>query len=666
MRIWSPRDIAFVAALGAAWFAAGALALHFFPAERGLAAVWPASGIALGALLLRGVRFWPGVALGSAALGAWTGLTPAENLALTSGNVLEAVAGARLALAAAGGPARMSNLRGVLSILGPGVIAGTAAGALVCTLLMTAGGRQTASILALEPWAAWLGNAAGALLVTPVILSWGRKCGQWTVGRRPREAAAFAAIVLLAGAFVFSRMPVAYTANPVPYLLFPLFFWAALRFGIREVAGLLLLVGSVAVVATCNGYGPFSAGTPVENLVSLYLFLAVAVVPTLILSALIAERAAAQESLAKSEREHRLVVENQSELIACVLPDMAVTFASPSLLAFLAGAPESVVGHRLDLPVHEDDRPAMDAAWASLFGPEGRCRSEFRVQGRNGWCWLSWSGQREPDGRAAVIVGRDVTARRLAEEQAKAHLSQLAHASRMSAMGEMATAIAHEVNQPLAAIQTFAEASGRLIRQGDVDIPTLEGALTRIAGEAARAGEVIRRTRRFVRNEPAQAVDIEPEFLVGEVVRIAAADARESDIVLGTRLARGLPHVTVDPIQIQQVLLNLVLNAIEAINAGRCPKREIVVSTARAGSSVEFSVSDSGPGIADADRLFEPFHTTKAEGLGIGLAISRSLVEAHGGRLSGESLAGGGALFRFTLPAASARNVAREADALPH
>jgi PAS domain S-box-containing protein len=648
--------------LGAAWFAAGAVALRFFPIDQGLAAVWPASGIGLGALLLFGWRLWPGIAFGSVALGLWNGLAPAENLALTAGNVIEALVGARLALWAAGGAIRLESLRGMLAVLVLGVAAGTSAGAIVCTLLMKAGGRETATILQLEPWAAWLGNAMGALIVAPVVLSWGRSSGRWTFPQRPAEAAALAAAAVLVGAFVFSHMPISVTANPVPYLLFPLFFWAAIRFGIREVTGLLLLLGAAAVAATCNAVGPFANGTPVENLVSLYLFLAVAAVPTLVLSALMAERTAAQQQLAANERNYRLIVENQSELVLRTRPDGTVAFASPSVLAFLDRDAAGVIGKPLSLPVHDDDRAILASALESLFGAAGECAAELRLQGSQGFRWFSWSGQREPAGEAAVMVGRDVTERRRAEEQAKSHLEQLAHVTRVSSMGEMATAIAHEVNQPLTAIQTFADAGMRLMQAGEANSASVQGALGRISAEAARAGEIIRRTRRFVRNEPAQPVELDINHAVADVARLAGPDAKEAGITLQLELARRPPCVLADPIQIQQVLLNLVRNAIEAINAApNDSRRTIVVTTACSATDVEVSVRDTGAGLAFPDRLFEPFHTTKAAGMGIGLAISRSLVEAHGGALSAESPPGAGAVFRFTLPIAARRCDTHEA-----
>ncbi len=661
------RDATRMLVLGAAWFAAGAAALRFFPIEMGLAAVWPASGIALGALLVYGWRLWPGVAAASAALGLWTGLGPGENLALTAGNVLEGVVGARLALWAAGGEIRMASLRGMLAMLVMGVGAGTSAGAIVCTVLMKAGGRETATILQLEPWAAWLGNAMGALLVAPAVLSWRRSCGQWSFPERAKEAAALATSSVGISALVFSQMPISVSANPIPYLLFPLFFWAAIRFGIREVTGLLLLVGATAVVATCNALGPFVNGTPVENLVSLYLFLAVAAVPTLVLSALMAERTAAQQELAAKERNYRLVVENQSELVLRIAREGDVAFASPSVLAFLARDAADVVGKPLCLPVHEDDRALLASALESLFGAEGRGAVEFRLHGSDGIRWFSWSGRAEPGGQAAVLVGRDVTQRRRAEEQAKSHLEQLAHVTRVSSMGEMATAIAHEVNQPLTAIQTFADAGMRLMQGGDANAASVQGALERISGEAARAGEIIRRTRRFVRNEPGQPVELDINHAVADVARLAGPDAVEAGITLQLDLARKPPCVLADPIQIQQVLLNLLRNAIEAVNAApKDTRRAIVVTTACSATEVEVSVRDSGAGLADPDRLFEPFYTTKAEGLGIGLAISRSLVEAHGGELRAEPAPGSGAVFRFTLPIASHRCAADEAADLHH
>jgi C4-dicarboxylate-specific signal transduction histidine kinase len=222
-------------------------------------------------------------------------------------------------------------------------------------------------------------------------------------------------------------------------------------------------------------------------------------------------------------------------------------------------------------------------------------------------------------------------------------------------MGEMASAIAHEVNQPLTAIANYVYACMRLLRSGAATQEETLEVMQRVASEAERAGEVVRKMRSFVRGEEGQISAVDANFLVAEVLRLAAPEARQSGVELVPALESGLPEVCADSIQIQQVLLNLVRNAVEAIVAGSARERVVRIETARGEAGrVAIRVADTGPGLAPEalERVFEPFYTTKADGIGIGLALSRSIVDAHGGRLWATAAPGGGATFHLSLPIA--------------
>jgi C4-dicarboxylate-specific signal transduction histidine kinase len=266
---------------------------------------------------------------------------------------------------------------------------------------------------------------------------------------------------------------------------------------------------------------------------------------------------------------------------------------------------------------------------------------------------------RTADGKALRQVGtlHDITDRRRAEDEARQMQDRIAHYGRISTMGEMAAGIAHEVNQPLTAIATYAQACQRLIASGNVELEEINAALEQIGTQALRAGEVIRRLRSFVKNREVRREPIEPNRLLDDVQTLAQTDARHHGVRIRIEPAQDAPQVQADAVQIQQVILNLVRNSIDAMQEIAEPQREILLRTqVDAEGDVEFMVADRGPGVDPAAlaELFNPFFSTKPGGTGLGLSISRSIVRAHGGKLWCSANPGGGARFFYTLPAVPA------------
>jgi C4-dicarboxylate-specific signal transduction histidine kinase len=226
--------------------------------------------------------------------------------------------------------------------------------------------------------------------------------------------------------------------------------------------------------------------------------------------------------------------------------------------------------------------------------------------------------------------------------------------SHLATLGEMAGAISHEINQPLTAITNFAVASERLLAAPEPELGEIRDALRQIAGQALRAGEIIRRIRDLVRARETRREPADINGLVREVSALTQSDARLHGVRLSLDLADDLPSAVVDGIQIQQVLLNLIHNAIEALAGDAESGREVIVRSRRpASGEIELAVMDNGPGVdpSIAQRLFDPFYTTKEQGTGLGLAISRTIVEAHRGRLELRPNDPRGACFVLTLPA---------------
>ncbi len=266
--------------------------------------------------------------------------------------------------------------------------------------------------------------------------------------------------------------------------------------------------------------------------------------------------------------------------------------------------------------------------------------------------WLEIRGHPTDEGLA--IFYRDISDQKRSEEELRRAQADLMQTSRLSAMGTMAATLAHELAQPMLAVRTYVEAGRKLLRGvGDPQAREARRSLGLAVNAADRASELLKRLRAFVSRGQVEAETTDLQAIIAEAGVLMLPQAQRAGVEILFRLERRAQWVKADSIQIQQVLVNLIRNAIEAL-AG-ADERRITIATANApGGRVEVTVEDSGPGL-DAlpeGALFAPFHSTKAEGLGVGLSISRTIVEAHGGTIEAGSAAGGGALFRFTLPKA--------------
>ncbi|TWT40472.1 Sensor histidine kinase TmoS [Phycisphaerae bacterium RAS1] len=286
-----------------------------------------------------------------------------------------------------------------------------------------------------------------------------------------------------------------------------------------------------------------------------------------------------------------------------------------------------------------------------LHGRRESCSSEFSCETGEGRSWYELHARRvETKGRPLLVVTHlDITARKQAKENAIRQHAELAHIARVATAGEIMAGVAHELNQPLTAISNYAQGCVTRLRDG-VAAGELTGALSQIMRLAQKSGDIIRRTRNMARKSPPRRSTLNVNDLVHEVLQILHHELVAHGVTVHIQLAEDLPSVFGDAVQVHQVLTNLVLNAIAAVKQMDHAQRELHVTSHARRRSVEVSVIDSGPGFAETpDKLFEPFHTTKPDGLGMGLTISRSIVEAHGGTMRAERAADRTA-FRFWLP----------------
>jgi PAS domain S-box-containing protein len=309
--------------------------------------------------------------------------------------------------------------------------------------------------------------------------------------------------------------------------------------------------------------------------------------------------------------------------------------------------------------IHPEDRSLRDSAVKHALETRSGYEMEYRVllpDGTQRWIGARarWVAGDNRKGARLIGVSIDITPRKLAEAEAQRQRDELSHLSRVALMGEMSASIAHELNQPLAGILSNAAAGQRFIDRGNVDQAEIHELLGDIISDGRRASDVVRGIRGMVKKGQVEHRSVNLNEVVMDAVRMVSADALLRSCQVETSLDTGLRAVEADPVQLQQVLLNLVINAFDAMRDTPISRRKVLIATQSNGDgAVCATVRDYGVGISAEmqDRLFDPFFTTKNEGLGMGLAIARSILESHGGAIAVKNADGGGARFEVVLPA---------------
>jgi PAS domain S-box-containing protein len=311
--------------------------------------------------------------------------------------------------------------------------------------------------------------------------------------------------------------------------------------------------------------------------------------------------------------------------------------------------------------VHPDDREALMAYVASIDPGAVRSQGEslelrnIDKQGATIWCNLTMSAVRNPSGALSYFIGviEDISARKGLEEREATHRQALCRVGRISTMGEMSSAIAHEVAQPLMAISTYVGGALERLDKAPSEIAPLRRALSEISRLADRAGRIIERVRDFSRQQSATVQPVDLRAISGAALGMIEPDRKANGVKVEVRIGCDVPCARGDPVEIEQVLINLVVNGIEAMRDTPRGDRRLLVTVEQAGpNQVQVAVADRGTGLGETDmsRLFDPFYTTKEGGTGLGLSMSRTIVESYGGRIWAEPNAEGGAQFTFTLP----------------
>src|SRR5437899_659633 len=660
----SARDARAALLVAVAYYLGAKIGFAFTFQPHPISTLWPPNSLLLAALLLTPARSWWLLLLAAfpAHLAAelQSGVPVAMVLGWFASNSSEALIGAACIRVLVAGPLRFDSFRDVSVFL----IFGTFLAPLLSSFL-------DAALVILIGWGQgsywqlvglrFFSNVLAALILVPVILTWaatGFAGIRYAPLRRYVESGLLFLGLLTASILIFDWQAVDHSPRPaLLYAPLPFLLWAAVRLGPVGTSASLLLMAVIVLWGTTHGQGPFLASSTEENARSVQLFLIVVSVPLLLLAAAVQERRKVKEALQVSE-EHSAKAFRSS-------PDpMAIIRRSDSSIIDVNDRWESLFGYSraqavgrttAELKVYAD--PKDRQTYHDLAAAQGYVR-DFEVDLRD------QPGRVHQAVVAAEIVEvggvscfietiRDVSEQKRAEREAREQQKQITHLTRVAMLGELSGALAHELNQPLTAILSNAQAAQHYLEKGRIDPKELGEILGDIVAQDRRAGEVIHRLRALFKKGERQFQMLDANELVREVLELAHSDLITRNIEVVTQPSPQLPAILGDRVELQQVLLNLIVNACEAMSADDPKEHGLTIRTeSTADGGVQLSVIDRGHGIpADTqEKLFEPFFTTKPQGLGLGLSISRSIIAAHRGRLLGNNNPGRGATFHIVLP----------------
>jgi PAS domain S-box-containing protein len=415
----------------------------------------------------------------------------------------------------------------------------------------------------------------------------------------------------------------------------------------------------LAIWSAGHGYGPFSTKSAHENALAIQIFLIVTSVPLMLLATVIEERATA--GIALRERDERISLAAESANLAfwSINFERKESWMSDKGRAIFNFGPDERFSRELFLSrVHPEDRNTVDEAIERARPESQTFEIEYRLLRPDGDIrWLISRGRyvRNDRGGVSELIGVaiDITAQVGADIQLRLQREEMARMSRVSSMGELTASLAHELNQPLTAIASNAAAGSRWLDQGPPDPKIFKELLSDVLADARRAGDIIHGIHHFVRKSEGTRRPVNLNDIVREVLRLLHSDLLGRMTTVETELLPSLPPVEADPVHLQQVLLNLLMNSLEAMQHTPVEQRRVLICTKReADSFILVTVRDHGCGLPKdhLDKVFDHFYSTKPNGMGMGLTIVRSIVEAHGGMLSAENT-GDGARFSFRLPA---------------
>lgn len=623
--------------------------------------LWPPNALLLSALLLLPMRQWwlPFLAALPAHLLAelQSGIPIAMVLGWFVSNCTEALLGATGIRALTRGPLRFDGYRQTCVFLLIGAILAPLLSSFVDSGLVKLIGWSDSAFWELVQ-VRWPSNALAALVVVPLVVSWATPVPTprpYASAGRQAEAGVLYLGLLIAGALIFQKQFSVETSPALLYAPLPFLLWAAMRFGTRGISVAIAMVASLAIYGAMHGLGPFTAGSAAENTRSVQFFLIAVGAPLLLFAAVMTERKNARRVLQVSEeRAIKVFQAGPDPMVLVRRTDQTIIDVNERWVRLFGYSRAEAVGRTsMELGIYQ---PSPGQANYLDLANRGLLR-DFPIDfhDRNGHIrhtMLTGEFIEIGDTECLITIIRDVTAQKAIEGEAQRQRLELLHLSRVAMLGELSGALSHELNQPLTAILSNAQAAQRLLVRDRIESQDLKEILQDIVAQDKRAGNVILRLRALFKKGDAQFHAFDANDLVADVLALAHGTLTTRNLQVITRLAPHPVFVHGDRIQLQQVLLNLVVNACEAMDAPGS-KRVLQIKTAPAPDRlVQIIVTDGGCGIPESafPTLFDPFFTTKPQGLGLGLSISRSIISSHNGELLARNNSDGGATFRVVLP----------------
>jgi signal transduction histidine kinase len=639
------------------------LALTFAPVP--VSVLWPPNSLLLAALILTPKRWWWAAIAGALPAHLLAELQGGVPIAMVLGwfasNTVEAVIGASIVLAFSDARG-LRTLRSVLAFCAAAVVAPFLSSFLDAAIVRVVGWGQA------DYGTLWqvrfFSNVLAAITFVPVIVTW--SAVEPLTLRQGTRARLFEIATLMVGLFIVSvavfdssLSSEASAATTLLYLPLPFLIWAAVRFGPAVTSASFAIIAFLVIWGAAHGRGPFHDTSAVFDALPIQLFLVSVAVPLLMLAAVVEEQRESERKLRASEELFATAFRQGPDAIALSRrADGGLIEANArwlELMAYEPGtSPEALAPFRDHL-----DEPSRRRYDALANDPRQGHDTEVAIRDRLGRVHsaLVATAAVEVAGEPCrITILRDITQQRQAEKDALDQRRQLTHLTRVASLSDFSSTIAHELNQPLTAILANAQAALRFLQRDPPNVGEIRAILDEIADADKRAGLLIHHLRLLMKKGEEEFVQVDVNHLVQDVLEFIRGEFLLRGVEVKTTLGRDLPQVMGDRVQLQQLVLNLVCNACDAMQ-GQTKRRLLTVASAQtADGSVQLTVSDTGPGItADRiERVFEPFYTTKASGLGMGLPICRRIATAHGGVLLAQSRPDEGATFRLVLPAATA------------